>query len=61
VHIFFIVQVFYYQCKKLTHQQCYIVLLVQHILSNRRVVFRENTSLFKIKGLQDVGVEELWL
>jgi hypothetical protein len=31
-------------------------LLVQYILSNCRVVFWENTTLFKTKGLQDMGV-----
>jgi hypothetical protein len=31
-------------------------LLVQYILSNHRVVFWENTTLFKNKGLQDMGV-----
>ena len=38
------------------HKQCYIVLLVLYILSNHRVVFWENTTLFKTKGLQDMGV-----
>jgi len=31
-------------------------LLVQNILSNCRVVIRENATLFKTKGLQDMGV-----
>jgi len=56
VYFFFIVQLFYYQNNKVTYQQCYLVLLVQHILSSRRVVLRENTTLFKTKSLQDKGV-----